>query len=203
MSGPKGAPPSHPPHLPHLSLQALLDHWLGDSDAAATDAADEHLMRCDACGAALDELIALGDGVRAALRAGGLLVVTSGAFADGLARRGLRVREYSLPHNGSVNCTVAPGDEVLVSRLQAPLAGVQRLDIRMLDSMTPEQPREQHDVPFDAQRGEVVYLNPIDALRRLPAHSLEVTLLAVEPEGRRELGRYTFRHAPWPAGGAA
>lgn len=180
----------------HLSLDALLAYWLHDSDSAATDAADEHLMRCDACGAALDELISLGDGVRGALRAGAVSVVTGGAFVDGLARRGVRVREYQLPHNASVNCGVAPEDEVLVTRLQAPLAGVRRLDIRKRSSLEPDAAFELHDVPFDAQRGEVVYLSRLDVLRRLPAHSLEVSLLAVEPERTREIGRYTFRHTP-------
>jgi hypothetical protein len=39
------------PH--HLSFEALLDDWLGDADAAGTDAADEQLMRCDVCGASI------------------------------------------------------------------------------------------------------------------------------------------------------
>ena len=112
----------------HLSVDALLDYWLHDSDAAATDAVDEHLMHCDACGQALDELIALGDGVRAAFRAGAVAAVASDAFVQRLAGQGLRVREYRLPHNGSVNCTVAPEDDLLVSHLEAPLQGVQRLD---------------------------------------------------------------------------
>lgn len=180
----------------HLSLDALLAYWLHDGDPGATEAADEHLMRCDTCGAALDELIALGDGVRAALRAGAVSVVTGGAFVDTLVRRGVRVREYRLPHNTSVNCSAASEDEVLVARLQAPLAGVRRLDIRERSSLEPDAAHELHDVPFDVQRGEVVYLSRLDTLRRLPAHSLEVTLLAVEPDHTREIGRYTFRHTP-------
>lgn len=40
----------------------------------------------------------------------------------------MRIREYRLPPNGSVNCTVAPDDELLVTRLEAPLEGVERLD---------------------------------------------------------------------------
>jgi hypothetical protein len=66
----------------HLPLEALLDYWLHDSDAAATDAVDEHLMQCDACGAALDELVALGDGVRDAFRAGAVATMVSGTFAS-------------------------------------------------------------------------------------------------------------------------
>ena len=60
----------------HLSVDALLDYWLhDDAPAAAVDAVDEHLMQCDACGQVLDELIALGDGVRSAFRAGAVSAV--------------------------------------------------------------------------------------------------------------------------------
>lgn len=183
----------------HLALEALLEYWLGDADTAATDAADEHLMRCDRCGEALDELVALGQGVRAALRAGAVVVATSPAFVTRLAAGGLRVREYRLAPAGSVNCTLAPEDEVLVSRLAAPLAGVQRLDVRIQLSDAPHAPIEQHDVPFDPGSGEVVLVADVPALRRRPAHTLRITLLAPAGKGSaRELGRYTFNHVPWP-----
>lgn len=182
----------------HLSLAELLDYWLHDSDHAATDAADEHLMQCDACGEQLDGLIALGDGVRAAFRAGAVSAVSSGAFLQHLKRAGLRVREYRLPHNGSVHCTVAPEDELLASTLEAPLQGVQRLDALAELSIEPGVLHRLEDLPFDAASGEVLYLPRIAQVRELPAHTMQVTLLAVEPQGPRELGRYTFHHRPWP-----
>jgi hypothetical protein len=186
----------------HLSIEVLLDYWLGDTDAAATDVVDEHLMRCDDCGAALDGLIALGESVREALRAGALAMVTSAAFVGRLAERGLRVREYRLPHDGSVNCTVAPDDDVLVTRLAAPLQGVQRLDIRTQLSIEPGAQHEQHDVPFDPSAGEVVFVSHLGMLRRQPANTLLVTLLAVDAGGAREVGKYTFNHVPWSDPGA-
>ena len=182
----------------HLPLEALLDYWLHDSDAAATDAVDEHLMQCDACGAALDELVALGDGVRDAFRAGAVATMVSGTFAQRLAERGLQLREYRLPHNGSVNCTVAPDDEVLVSHIEAPLQGVQQLDAVMQLSTEPEVEYRLHDIPFDSQRGEVHYLPKLAQVRQMPAHTMRLKLLAVDPDGTRELGRYTFNHRPWP-----
>ncbi|HEY6133153.1 MAG TPA: hypothetical protein VIW70_04175 [Rubrivivax sp.] len=184
----------------HLSLDTLLDYWLHDSDAASTDAVDEHLMRCDACGERLDDLIALGDGVRGALRAGTVALVTSEAFVQRLAGLGLRVREYRLPHEGSVNCSVAPEDELLVSRLEAPLQGVQRLDARAQLSTEPGVQHDLHDVPFNPRAGEVVVVSKLAAVRRLPAHTMQLTLLAVEAGGTREVGRYTFHHRPWSGG---
>lgn len=182
----------------HPSIDMLLDYWLHDGDATGTDAVDEHLMRCDACGEVLDGLIALGAGVREALRAGAVSVVTSAAFVQRLAGQGLRVREYRLPHNGSVNCTVAPEDELLVARLEAPLGGVQRLDARAELSIEPGVQHDLHDVPFDARAGEVICVSKIAEVRDLPAHTMQLTLLGVHAGGdTRELGRYTFHHRPW------
>ena len=182
----------------HLLLNVLLDYWFRDSDAAATDAVDEHLMQCDTCGAALDELIALGDGVRDAFRAGAVATIVSGIFTQQLAEQGLRLREYRLRHNGSVNCTVAPDDDVLVSHIEAPLQGVDQLDAVMQLSTEPGVQHRLHDIPFDAQRGEVHYLPKLAQVREMPAHTMLLTLLAVGPGGTRELGRYTFNHRPWP-----
>jgi len=182
----------------HLPLEVLLDYWFRDGDAVTTDAVDEHLMQCDTCGAALDELIALGEGVREAFRAGAVVTIASGAFAQRLAEQGLQLREYRLPHNGSVNCTVAPDDDVLVSHIEAPLQGVQRLDAVMQLSTEPGVQHQLHDIPFDELRGEVLYLPKLAQVRQLPAHTMELTLLAVEPGGTRVVGRYTFHHQPWP-----
>ena len=183
----------------HLSVDALLDYWLHDlTPAAAVDAVDEHLMQCDACGQALDELIALGDGVRSAFRAGAVSAVTTSAFVQRLASQGMRVREYRLAVDGSVNCTVAPDDDLLVSHLEAPLEDVQRLDAVTEWSLEPGVEHCLEDVPFDPQAGEVLYLPKIAAVKKMPENILRVRLLAVESGSAREIGRYAFFHRPWP-----
>ena len=182
----------------HLPVDALLDYWLNDAaPAAAVDAVDEHLMQCDACGAALDELVALGDGVRAAFRAGAISAVTTPAFVQRLVGQGVRVREYRPPPNGSVECSVAPDDDLLVSHLAAPLAGVERLDAVAVSSLAPGVEHRLEDLPFDPTAGEVLWLPKVAEVKTLPAHTLQVTLLAIEPGGAREIGRYAFHHRPW------
>ncbi|HYD76445.1 hypothetical protein [Ramlibacter sp.] len=181
----------------HLPVDALLQDWLGESDAATREAVDTHLMACDACGERLDQLVALGAGVRGAVRAGRVTVVAGAGFVDRLAARGVRIREYRVPHNGGVNCTVAPDDEVLVSRLQAPLQGVQRLDLAVELSIQPGVVHRLDDIPFDPARGEVLVLPSVAQVRQLPAHTQHLTLIAREGDGSRELGRYEFRHSPW------
>ena len=182
----------------HLSVDALLAWWLHDeASAASVDAVDEHLMQCDACGRALDELVALGDGVRAAFRAGALSSVTTAAFVQRLVGQGLRLREYRVPLNGSVDCSVAPDDDLLVSRLAAPLAGVQRLDAVAVSSLAPGVEHRLEDVPFDPRTGEVIWLPKLAAVKREPENTLRVTLFSMEEGGAREIGRYAFHHRPW------
>ena len=184
----------------HLSQQELIDYWLRDSDPAATDAADVHLMACEACGAALDELIALGQGVRDAFRVGRVAAVVSSAFVDRLRGRGLRIREYRLPHNGSVRCTVAPDDELLVARIDVPLAGVDRVDAVATLSFLPGFEQRLEDIPFDPASGQVIYLPKLADIRRQPQHVMTLSLRARESGGERELGRYSFHHSPWAEG---
>ena len=121
----------------HLPIDALLQDWLGESESAARAAVDEHLMECDACGALFDGIFALGTGVRESMQAGAVGTMAGPGFVERLLASGVRVRQYRLPHNGSVHCTVAPDDQVLVSRLQAPLHDVQRLDIARELSIAP------------------------------------------------------------------
>lgn len=182
----------------HVPIETLLAWWLHETDAAESDAVDEHLLRCDACGETLDALVGLADGVRAAFKAGLVGAIASGEFVDRIAAHGHRVREYRLPTDGGVDCTVAPDDELLVSRLQAPLAGVERLDAVLEFSFAPGVRHRIEDVPFDARAGEVVYLSKIAEVKRAPAHTHTVTLLAAEGDAERALGTYTFRHRPWP-----
>lgn len=185
---------------PHLPTDVLLDYWLGDCDAIATEAVDAHLMQCDACGLALDALVALGHGIRDAWRAGRVGGVLGAGFIQRLAGQGLRVREYRVPAGGSVNCTVAPGDELLVSRLALPQPlrpGVQRLDLHVQSSLEPGVRHELHDIPFDPQAGEVFWVNKVAEVRLQPAHTAQATLVAVDGTGACELARYVFDHRPW------
>ena len=184
----------------HVPVDTLLAWWLHETDAAQTQAVDAHLLHCDACGDAADALAALGEGVRAAFAAGLVGGVTTADFVARLAGRGVRVREYRLPVNGGVDCTVAPDDELLVSRLQAPLAGVERLGIVAESSFAPCVRHWLDDIPFDAAAGEVLYLPKIAEVMAAPAHTLTLTLVATTAGDARPLATYTFRHRPWAGG---
>jgi len=161
-----------------IAFDTLVAYWLGETDEATTHAIDEHLLGCDRCGAQLDEVIALGDGVRRAFDAGLVAAFVGAPFIERLAARGAHVHEYRLAPGESVACHAAPGDDVLVTRLAAPLAGVARVDAVIESSLVAGEQRLA-DIPFDAARGQVLLMPRIADVR---------------PE--RVLGRYTLDHSP-------
>lgn len=176
-----------------LPDDTLVEYWLGDLGDARTQEVDLHLLGCDACGARLDALVALADGVRGAFGAGLFGTVVGAGFAQRLAERGLRLREYRVPRNGSVECSVAPDDEVVIARLAAPLAGIARLDL--LHGAMPGEPEARAaDIPFDAASGEVILASPVARLRELPDCTERMRLVAVDEAGERVVGDYTFNH---------
>lgn len=175
-----------------IGFSALTEYWLGELDEAAETRIDEHLFGCQECGATLDEIIALAGGVRAAFGQGAMRAFVTDAFVKRLVEQNVRVREYRIPRNGSVNCSVAPEDEVLVARLEAALGGVTRLDAHFY--LGDAQPEVFRDIPFDPASGEVLITPKIAHLRAAPLHVSRVRLVAVDANGERVIGDYTFNH---------
>lgn len=177
-----------------IALAVLVEYWLRELDETREEAIEEHLFECAGCAAALQDLVALGAAVRAAWRHGRVRAVVSGEFVRRLAEQGLRVREYRVPRNGGVNCSVGPDDDLVVSRLEAPLADLTRLDLIEVD---PEGREHRFpDIPFNAASGEVVIVPDTVEVRALPASTTRVRLVAVEPAGERVIGEYAFNHTP-------
>ena len=170
----------------------LVEYWFGERD---DEALEEHLLGCAECTARLEELAALGAGIRAAFRSGALRAVLPHAFLEALKREGLRLREYRVPPGGSVNCTLLADDDFVVSRLQAPLAGVERVDL-MVVAQEGAAEATFEDIPFDPAAGEVLVVPSAAALRALPAHTARMRLFAVGAGGKKPLGEYTFVHTP-------
>ena len=178
-----------------LAWDTLLAYWLGELDAGSAERIEEHYIGCTPCSQRLEQLAALAQGIRKLARASGVNMIVDDAFVRRLRADGLRVREYRVPPDGSVNCTVAPEDDFVVGRLEAPLAGVQRIDMLTLDS-DGSIARRQEDIPFVTDSGGVVFAPVIDGLRAMPVSTLHLRLLAVDDSGERVLGDYTFNHTP-------
>jgi hypothetical protein len=177
-----------------MSRDELLAWWLGELDAAAEERLDAHVFACAECAARLSALLALGDAIRRETLSGSFGFVVPAAFVGRMRAAGLRLREYTLEPGGSVNCTIAPGDDFAISHLHVPLAGVPRLDV-ILDDPTLGRFRLD-DVPFDPGVNALTFVPSAALLRSLGTTQQRVRLVAVSGEQERVLGEYTFNHTP-------
>jgi hypothetical protein len=177
-----------------LDAAILADYWLGSLSLTEEESLEEHLFGCDECGARLQEVIALAEGVRDVASAGSLMMVVSDSFLDRAKANGARVSEYAPPAGGSVQCTVTAEDDLLVGRLAADLSHTKRVDLSLCDPAGTEQFRLP-DIPFARETGGVVWQQSITFAKAAPTSSMVARLLAIDEEGSESLiGEYTFNH---------
>ncbi len=179
----------------HLDFSVLVEYWLDEVEPEWEQELEEHLLGCAQCSARLEELAALGAGIREAFRRGAVHAVLPRGLVEQMKREGLRLREYRVPAGGSVQCTLGAEDDFVLSRLEARLAGVERLDLVVLGAGGEAQATYE-DIPFDPAAGEVLVCPSAAALRALPAHTARMRLVAVGAGGMKALGEYTFVHTP-------
>jgi anti-sigma factor RsiW len=181
-----------------IEFEKLVAYWLGELPEPVEAPIEEHLFGCAHCTRRMEELAALSAGVRAAVHGGRVHLVMSPAFLETMKRAGMRLREYRVEPGGSVNCTIRPEDDAVVSRMRAPLAGVKRLDVvqRLRVGEADETEVRLEDVPFDPDSGEVLSVPPAAWVRAMPANTLRTRLIAVGEAGERLVGEYTFVHTP-------
>lgn len=177
-----------------IPVATLAAYWLGELNAANESELEEHLFGCVDCSGQLRSIVQLGEGIRQATREGRWHAVLSVSFVKALQEDGLRVREYRLQPGGSVACTVAPHDDLVVAYLHAPLRNVRQLDLVYHD-LTADTHVRMQDVAFDPASDEIVLASNVVALRQLTSVTHRLQLVSVEDAGERELGTYTFNHS--------
>ena len=186
-----------------IEADVLAGYWLAALAQPEEETTEEHLFTCDECGARLREVIALAEGVRKIAREGSLRMVVSDSFLKRAAEEGLRVRQYTLPAGGGVQCTVTAEDDFLVARLAANLTGAKRIDLCLCDERGAEQLRLP-DIPVPSEASEVIYQESITFAKAMPTSKLIARLVTFdEAGGERLLGEYTFNHTrslPGPGG---
>ncbi len=177
-----------------IDAATLMDYWLAALSAADEETVETHLMTCDRCGDRLRDTIALAEGLRTLARSGSLHVVLSDGFVKHASEVGQRVREYSVPAGGSVNCTVAADDDFLVGRLAADLTGAARVDLSWCDGRGVEFLR-MADIPVRSDVGAVICQQSITFAKASASNTLIARLLAVDTHGvERLIGEYAFHH---------
>jgi hypothetical protein len=174
----------------------LLAYWLDELEDAGAESIEEHLFHCDACGAHLRELIQLGGAMRKALLNGRFCTVVTPSFVRRLQSAGVRIREYHLEPGGSVNCTLAPEDDFVISHLRAEVGDVCQIDLVIDDGHGSSVHRAPH-IAFNAATGEVTVIPPVALLRTLGQDRQRMRLMAVDRSSERLLGEYTFNHSPY------
>ena len=177
-----------------LQSQELTEYWLGELDEAHEQRVDEHLFACAACSSRLSTLVELGAAIRRTFVEGWLSIVLPEQFLRRIKDAGFQVREYHLPAGGSVNCTITPDDDFVVSYLRAPLQGVKRLDV-LIDDTTSGKHRA-NDVVFDPSSEGLVTMTSTAYVKSLKQSQQRVRLVAVDGVEERVLADYTFNHYP-------
>lgn len=175
-----------------LELPVLVGYWFGEFGEADTERVEEHLLGCDDCSRALQQLVGIGDGIRRLTHEGAFGAVVSPWFLDAAGQRGLRIREYTVPAGGRVDCTVTGEDDLLVSRLRGDFRGVTRMDLVEYVEGGPEKRLE--DLPVDLARGELILAQSMPFARAMPSQVLRVRLLAHDAGGDRLVAEYMFAH---------
>ena len=80
----------------HIDFDAVIGYWLGELSSGAEASIEEHFLGCTHCTRLLEEIMAFGAGVRAAVQRGKLGLVVSAQFVEAMQRAGMRLREYRL-----------------------------------------------------------------------------------------------------------
>lgn len=177
-----------------LSAAVLADYWLAVLPQPEEAAVDEHLLGCDQCGTRLREVIALADGLRNLARQGSLRMVVSDAFLASAAEDGLRVREYTPPPGGSVECTVTAEDDLLIGRLAANFRGAKRVDLSICDENGIELLRFP-DIPLHPEARSIAFQESIAFAKAAPDYKTLVRLFTFDEAGaERLLSEYRFNH---------
>ncbi len=176
--------------------ETLADYWFGELGGAQQDEVERHLLGCAHCIAQLEQLAALGAGVRSLVRHGRVAAVATPRYIARLAEQGVKLREYRVARNGSVQCSVAPDDEVVYARLEGPFPTAERLDVSICDASGVELARIE-DIPHAADAREILFCSNADELRASPAFTYRYRILAKSGGEERLVGEYTFNHSPW------
>lgn len=176
-----------------MPLALLAGSALGELDDAEEARVEEHVVSCDACAARYATFVRLGPAIAALVPAHRPSFVATPAVVARLEAEGLISRRYVIAPGSRVPCTVRPEDIYALTRLDADLSGISRLDLR-------RGPERYEDVPFDPKAGAVYLLTRSASLLPLPSAPVEITLLAIDRDGsERTLGDYTLDHTAYAA----
>lgn len=173
-----------------IADERLIDYWTGDLPAADGATLEEHFFSCADCSARLEGVASVAGGVAALARQGRISGIISRAMLNRLQRDGVRVRQFTLDPGETVPCAAFPGDDVVVTSLNANLAGVQSVSLRVTgpgDTLF----GAIDDIPVSAAATGVLWVTPGAFVRSMPSQQLRLTLRSADDA---LLGEYVLEH---------
>jgi len=121
-------------------------------------------------------------GVAALARQGRVSGIISRALLNRLQRDGVRVRQYTLDPGETVPCAAFPGDDVVVTALNANLAGVRAVSLRVTGPDDAVMGAID-DIPVAATPSGVLWATPGALIRSMPSQQLRLTLRSADDAG--------------------
>jgi hypothetical protein len=169
----------------------LIDYWTGGLPAADGMSIEEHFFSCAYCSARLEGVASVAGGVAALARQGRVSGIISRALLNRLQRDGVRVRQFTLDPGETVPCAAFPGDDVVVTSLNANLTGVRAVSLRVTGpGDVPVGAID--DIPVAAAATGVLWATPGAFVRSMPSQQLRLTLRSADDAGI--LGEYVLEH---------
>jgi len=181
-----------PPCASPIADERWLDYWTGAVPLEESAAIEEHLFSCAECSTRLEAVTSLGAGVAALARQGRITGIISRSLLNRLQRDGVRVRQYTLDPGETVPCAAFAGDDVIVTSLNANLAGVRAVSLSVRGAGgTPIG--EIDDVPVSASAQGVMWATPGAIVRAMPSQLVHLTLRSADDAAI--LGEYVLDHS--------
>jgi hypothetical protein len=179
-----------------LPPDTLLGYWLGELPAPTEDAAEAHFIGCTACSRRVEQLARLGGTIWELVRRGRVSLGLTPALLARLERDGVRIRHHRVDPGGQTRCTAGPDDDLVAITLRGDFRAGERVDLVFLDA--PEILAQRRvAVPVDLERGELIFAEPGDVIRALPALQATIRLYGAGARGERTIGEYRLLHTPW------
>jgi hypothetical protein len=135
-----------------LGWEVLVDYFAAELAAAEAERIEEHLFGCASCAAAAERVASIVSAFQS-----GIPVVISAEQLGALKARGVVVNENPVAP-GTRKAVLSPtGSDVLIHRLQGlDLGRADRVVVTVRSESTGAIITEDHFVPFDRERGEVL-----------------------------------------------
>lgn len=170
------------------NLETIAAWTLDELDAEAAAAFEEHYFGCDTCAEQAERMRRLVTELEATVPA----VLTQ---ARKQRLEAAQPRPTSVAVRPGETATIRLGGNAPVGFwvMHAPLSGAKRVDFEARDANGAPL-FAMADVPFDAERGEVVLACQVH-YRNLPGiQTMRVSLTATDAEGTRPVGEYVLDH---------